>query len=203
VAQGVFFNAQYRAVGSSKGGVSGRSWGKGAARYAFTRENEQGEKLEREGFGAEGERDRKSVNQMLETAEEKDKVYTLVVNPGEGRGDLSEEARQEWVRSTMDYLEDRMEARGHELKDWVAVSHVEQGGHDHVHVVAVTSHCLRKEDMPAMQEAARDCLEAARELDRGLEFDGLSKVVEQQLELEQELKQERALEQSQGWDMEY
>jgi hypothetical protein len=96
-----------------------------------------------------------------------------------------------------------MEARGHELKDWVAVSHVEQGGHDHVHVVAVTSHCLRKEDMPAIQEAARECLEASRELDRGLEFDGLSKVLEQQLEREQELEAERVLEQSQGWDLEY
>jgi hypothetical protein len=100
-------------------------------------------------------------------------------------------------------VKDLIEARGHELKDWVAVSHVEQGVHDHVHVVAVTSHCLRKEDMPAMQEAARDCLEASRELDRGLEFDDLSKVVDKQLELEQELTQERALEQSQGWDMEY
>ena len=200
---GVFFNAQYRAAGSSKGGVSGRSWGKGAARYVFTRENEQGERLEREGFDAEGKRDRKSLNQMLENAEEKDKLYTLVLNPGEGRGDLSEEARQEWVRSTMDHLEDRMEARGHELKDWVAVSHVEQGGHDHVHVVAVTSHCLRKEDMSAMQEAAWECLEASRELDRELEFDGLSEKLEKQLEREQELEAERALEQGQSWDLEY
>ncbi|NJK46301.1 MAG: hypothetical protein HC933_20495 [Pleurocapsa sp. SU_196_0] len=198
----VYFNAQYRAVSASKGGVSGRSWGKGATRYAFTRENELGERLEREGFDADGSRERRSVYEMLDRAEEKDKVYTLVLNPGEGRGDLSEEARREWVRGTMTYLEERLEARGHELKDWAAVSHVEQGGHDHVHVVGVTSHCLRKEDMGVMQEAARECLESARELVSELEEDCLDRAMEQQRELDLELER-RELEQQRSLDWDY
>jgi DNA-binding protein YbaB len=195
----VFFNAQYRQAGESKGGVSGRSWGKGATRYAFTRENELGERLEREGFDADGSRARGSVYAMLDEAGDKDKVYTLVLNPGEGRGDLSEDARREWVRGTMERLEERLEARGHELKDWAAVSHVEQGGHDHVHVVGVTSHCLRKEDMPAMQEAARECLEEARELVPELEEDRLERVVEQ-VELDLEAEREREHQRGLDWD---
>jgi len=93
-----------------------------------------------------------------------------------------------------------LEARGHELKDWVAVSHVEQGGHDHVHVVGVTSHCLRKEDMPAMQEAARECLESARELTPELETDRLPEVMERQKELDLEERRELGQQRGLDWD---
>ena len=57
----------------------------------------------------------------------------------------------------------RIKAQGNRVKDWIAVSHTDQGQHDHLHVLAATSRTLQKDELADLRTYGRESYEQQRE----------------------------------------
>lgn len=137
---------------ANKGGNSnsaGRKESKGNIRYLVHREDNQGEMQYRTGFSKDSDEvSKEEMYEMIDKTEDNHKIYNMVYAPGEGKNDMSEEERKEWIRRNMDELNEELKKKGeHELVDWVAVEHKDQSEHDHVHVVAVLTRTLQKNEL--------------------------------------------------------
>lgn len=106
---------------------------------------------------------------LLEATGDDTYLYTLILNPGDGHGNMGIKNRREWVRETMAFLETQQAHKGHRLEDWLAVDHTDKGNYDHVHVLTVLSHTLQKSDLAGLREVARASYESHRDLPRTLE----------------------------------
>lgn len=140
---------------------------KASVRYMQHRENDQGEHTARQLFGKEGELSRREAYERLDRAAEAEGrtyFYRLVLNPGEGHADLSEEGRQAWAAQVMGRIEDQ----GVKVRDWVAVSHTDQGEHDHLHVLAATSRTLQKSELADLRTYSREAYDHQREMQQEL-----------------------------------
>lgn len=140
---------------------------KGSVRYMQHRQDDLGERQTRPLFGKDGELSRQEAYERLDRAAESDGktyFYRLTFNPGEGHADLDEQGRQAWAAEQMA----RIEAQGNRVKDWVAVSHTDQGQHDHVHVLAATSRTIQKDELADLRTYGRETYEQQREQQREL-----------------------------------
>lgn len=151
------------------------SQAKGSVRYMEHRQDDQGERQHRPLFDRDGELSRQEAYERLDRAAEaegKTYFYRVVLNPGEGHADLDEQRRQAWTAEVMA----RIEAQGNRVRDWVAVSHTDQGQHDHIHVVAATSRTLQKDELADLRTFSREAYghqqEQQRELGLYQEHDG-------------------------------
>lgn len=136
---------------------------KGSVRYMQHRQNDLGERETRLLFDRSGEVNRQQAYERLDQAGEqpgKTYYYRLVLNPGEGHADLDEEGRQAWTAAVMG----RIEEQGLKVRDWVAVSHTDQGEHDHVHVVAALSRTLQKDELAELRTSSREAYTQQKEL---------------------------------------
>lgn len=186
---------------------------KGSVRYMQHRQSDLGEREARPLFGREGELSRQEAYERLDGAGEapgKTYYYRLVLNPGEGHADLDEEGRRVWAAEVMS----RIEAQGVQVRDWVAVSHTDQGEHDHMHIVAATSRTLQKAELADLRTYSRESYDHQRELQHelGLYHDDprtleeLAKAHQHELSYEQD-QQARQLEHERGrqhsWGLDY
>lgn len=140
---------------------------KASVRYMQHRQSDLGESSARQLFGRDGELSRTEAYERLDRAAEaqgKTYFYRLVLNPGEGHADLSEEGRQAWAAEVMA----RIEAQGNQVRDWVAVSHTDQGEHDHLHVLAATSRTLQKSELADLRTSSREAYDHQREVQHQL-----------------------------------
>ncbi len=140
---------------------------KGSVRYMQHRQDDAGERQARPLFDRDGELSRQEAYERLDRAAESDGktyFYRLTFNPGEGRADLDEQGRQAWAAEQMA----RIEAQGNRVKDWIAVSHTDQGQHDHLHVLAATSRTIQKDELADLRTYGRESYEQQREQQREL-----------------------------------
>lgn len=145
---------------------------KASVRYMQHRQSDLGERSQRQLFGPSGELSRAEVYDRLDRAAEaqgKTYFYRLVFNPGEGHADLSEEGRQAWAAEVMA----RIEAQGNQVRAWVAVSHTDQGEHDHLHILAATSRTVQKDELADLRTHSREAYDHQRDVQQqlGLYFD--------------------------------
>lgn len=140
---------------------------KASLRYMQHRQSDLGERVTRPLFGKDGELSRQEAYERLDGAAEspgKTYFYRLVLNPGEGHADLSEEGRQAWAAGVMA----RIEAQGNPVREWVAVSHTDQGEHDHLHVLAATGRTLQKDELADLRTHSREVYDEQREVQHEL-----------------------------------
>ena len=140
---------------------------KASVRYMQHRQSDLGESGHRQLFGRGGELSRAEVYECLDQAAEaqgKTYFYRLVFNPGEGHADLSEEERQAWAAEVMA----RIEAQGNQVREWVGVSHIDQGEHDHLHILAATSRTLQKDELADLRTYSREAYDHQREVQHQL-----------------------------------
>lgn len=184
---------------------------KGSVRYMQHRQNDLGEREARPLFGREGELSRPEAYERLDRAGEvpgKTYFYRLALNPGEGHADLDEEGRRAWAAEVMS----RVEAQGVQVREWVGVSHTDQGEHDHVHVVAALSRTLQKDELADLRTYSRESYERQRELQHELGLyhedprvlEELAKAHEHELSYEQD-QQARQLQRDRehSWGLDY
>lgn len=136
---------------------------KGSVRYMQHRESDVGERAARVLFDRWGEVSRQRAYERLDQAGEqpgKTYYYRLVLNPGEKHADLDEDGRQAWTAQVMQ----RIEEQGVKVRDWVAVSHTDQGEHDHVHVVAALSRTLQKDELADLRTYSREAYTGQKEM---------------------------------------
>lgn len=186
---------------------------KGSVRYMQHRQSDLGEREARPLFGRDGELSRQEAYERLEQAGEapgKTYYYRLVFNPGEGHLDLDEDGRRAWAAEVMS----RVEAQGVQVREWVAVSHTDQGEHDHVHVVAALSRTLQKNELADLRTFSREAYDHQREVQHELglyhddprTLDELAKAHAHELSYGQE-QEARRLEQERGrqhsWGLDY
>ena len=181
---------------------------KGSVRYMQHRQSDVGERGARQLFDRWGEVSRQQAYDRLDQAGEqggKTYYYRLVLNPGEGHADLDEDGRQAWTAEVMK----RIEAQGVKVRDWVAVSHTDQGEHDHVHVVAALSRTLQKDELADLRTSSREAYSQQKELQLELGvyqhnpslLDYLQEEHEQDLAHDQELERQQLQRQrSLEWD---
>lgn len=180
---------------------------KGSVRYMQHRQNDLGEREARVLFGRDGELSRQQAYERLDGAGEqpgKTYYYRLVLNPGEGHADLDEEGRQAWTAQVMQ----RIEEQGLKVRDWVAVSHTDQGEHDHVHVVAALSRTLQKDELAELRTYSREAYSQQKDLQLELGIYqedprtllDLEEVHQRHRELEVERQQQTQRQHSLDWD---
>jgi len=136
---------------------------KGSVRYMQHRQSDVGERGGRVLFDRWGEVSRQDAYERLDQAGEqpgKTYYYRLVLNPGEKHADLDEDGRQAWTAEVMK----RIEEQGVKVRDWVGVSHIDQGDHDHVHVVAALSRTLQKDELADLRTYSREVYTQQKEL---------------------------------------
>lgn len=172
---------------------------KASVRYMQHRSDNGGERQTRQLFGRDGELSRTEAYERLDAASEhanKTYFYRLTFNPGEGRGELSDESRSAWAHD----LVSRLEQQGVVVRDWVAVSHTDQGEHDHVHVLAATSRTVQKDELADLRSFGREAYETRRglEVERGLYLDDdAGRFVR---EIEQQRQTQRQVSREAEWD---
>lgn len=144
---------------------------KASGRYYTTRENERGERTEREAFSAD--RDtlaRAELNGRIDQADRDHGYhYRMVVSPGTDRHAEGVDLR-EYTREVMRELE--RQTRGE--VSWVAVEHGGNTAHTaraHLHVIASTDEVLGKETFAHLRDHATQAWESAKERVRELERD--------------------------------
>ena len=180
---------------------------KASVRYMQHRQNDLGERETRLLFDRQGEVSRQQAYERLDQAEEqpgKTYYYRLVLNPGEGHADLDEEGRQAWTAQVMQ----RIEEQGLKVRDWVAVSHTDQGEHDHIHVVAALSRTLQKDELAELRTYSREAYTQQKDLQLELGIYqedprtllDLEEVHQRHRELEVERQQQHQRQHSLDWD---
>lgn len=183
---------------------------KGSVRYMQHRQNDLGEREARVLFGRDGELSRQEAYERLDGAGEqpgKTYYYRLVLNPGEGHADLDEDGRQAWTAAVMG----RVEEQGLQVRDWVAVSHTDQGEHDHVHVVAALSRTLQKDELADLRTYSRETYSQQKELQLELgvyledprTLPDLEDVQQRRRELELEREQQRQIQREHSFGLDY
>jgi len=161
---GAVVKANYRRAGNPKAV-------KASARYYTTRENEHGEKREREAFSRDrDELSRGELNERLERADQEHRYhYRMAVSPGTNREAEGVDLK-DYTRQVMQEVE--RQQRGQ--VSWVAVEHARDSAHTgraHVHVITSTDRMLTREDLERLRDHATRSWEEAREHARTLERD--------------------------------
>jgi len=138
---------------------------KASARYYSHRpaERERG-RAWRDAYDGGGDMTKREVYERLDRWGE-GYYYRLVLNPGAGREHRAE-TMEDWVRRTMEQLEERGMVR-----DWVAWTHDDHSAHAHAHVLAWSNRRWTREDLAEAREAATREWERVRELERERERD--------------------------------
>ena len=112
-----------------------------SSRYYRTREG-----AARDGFSRDQDRVAQTeVNERIKEARH-EHSYRLVLNPGDGHGDTDLKA---WTRDTMGALE-RSDVT------WVAYEHTRHSAHDHVHVLALTSEKISRDELRQMRDVSNE-----------------------------------------------
>lgn len=140
---------------------------KASVRYIEQRRGDLEKHPHRQLFSALGELSRTKAYDRLDRAGEqpgKTYFYRIVLNAGEGHGDLDEHERRAWTAEVMG----RIEAQGVKVRDWVAVSHTDQGQHDHVHVVAALARTLQKDELADLRTYSREVYSHQKEMQHEL-----------------------------------
>lgn len=140
---------------------------KASVRYIEQRKGDLEKHPHRQLFGPLGELSRTQAYDRLDRAGEesgKTYFYRIVLNAGEGHADLDEGERRAWTAGVME----RIEAQGVKVRDWVAVSHTDQGQHDHVHVVAALGRTLQKDELADLRTHSREVYSGQKEMQHEL-----------------------------------
>lgn len=140
---------------------------KASVRYIEQRKGDLEKHPHRQLFGPLGELSRTEAYDRLDRAGEesgKTYFYRIVLNAGEGHADLDEGERRAWTAGVME----RIEAQGVKVRDWVAVSHTDQGQHDHVHVVAALGRTLQKDELADLRTYSREVYSGQKEMQHEL-----------------------------------
>ena len=144
---------------------------KASGRYYTTRENERGERMEREAFSAD--RDtlaRAELNGRIDQADRDHEYhYRMVVSPGTDRQAEGVDLR-EYTREVMRELE--RQTRGE--VSWVAVEHGGDSAHTaraHLHVIASTNEVLSEATFARLRDHATQAWEGAKARVHELERD--------------------------------
>jgi len=142
---------------------------KASVRYIEQRKGDLERHPHRQLFGTLGELSRAEAEayDRLDRAGQasgKTYFYRIVLNAGEGHGDLDEHERRAWTAEVLG----RIEAQGVKVWDWVAVSHTNQGQHDHMHVVAALSRTLQKDELAELRTYSREAYSHQKEMQHEL-----------------------------------
>lgn len=165
--------------------AGGPAASRAALRYAVTRPNREGQRVERAVFGAD-ELDVAAVRAQLDAARGAHH-YRVVLNPGAGQHPVDQ---RDWTRDVMAAIAERQESE----VAWLAVEHRDHAQHDHVHVVAATPGRLSRADLHTLREMADQSWERHAGWARALDLEAVQEPAQPQPE------RSRALTRIGGWD---
>lgn len=144
---------------------------KASARYYASRENERGEREERETFSKDRDNlDRSEVDGHIERADKEHAYhYRVTVSPGTDREAEGVDLK-DYTREVMREVE--RQQRGN--ASYIAVAHAREGSHTshgHVHVVVSTDKKMTRENLDGLRDHATNTWKEMREHVRTLERD--------------------------------
>jgi hypothetical protein len=154
-----------------KRGGRERANAKATIRYIQNRPRLDKTKTSRTLFGRDGAMDRTEAYRMIDEAEKGSIFFRLIISPDPAKEDSLRDLRlREVTEQTMLSFEERMKKQ----VQWVAAEHDDHAPHRHVHIMAIISSKLSRQDFQALPGVLRTaateaCLEQRQELDRARE----------------------------------
>jgi hypothetical protein len=134
-----------------KRGREAKNRAKATIRYNQQRPGEQGAKLTRELFGADGPLTRDEVLRMIDEAAKGALFYRIVISPDPLKEDSGRDMdMKELTLQAMANLEERLKTKVF----YAAAVHADHAPHRHVHVLAILSSKLRQSDLNSLRQAA-------------------------------------------------
>lgn len=134
-----------------KRGREAKNRAKATIRYNQQRPGEQGAKLTRELFGADGPLTREEILRMIDEAAKGALFCRIVISPDPRKEDSGRDMdMKELTLQAMANLEERLKTKVF----YAAVVHADHAPHRHVHVLAILSSKLRQSDLYALRQAA-------------------------------------------------
>jgi hypothetical protein len=128
-----------------------RAGAKAAIRYIQHRPGKDGSKITRMLFGYDGVMGRSQAYRMIDDAAKGTVFYRIVISPDPEKEDTKKDL-QLWdiTEQTMVQLEERLQ----KPISFVATEHNDHAPHRHVHILAVVSGRLTKQDLHLLRETA-------------------------------------------------
>jgi len=145
---------------------------KASVRYIENRPGQDGARVVRTLFNADGKVGRADVYTMIDQADNNSYFFRLVISPDPKREDSDNNlVLRALTEKTMASLEDRFQ----EPLPWVAVIHADHAEHRHVHVIAIVPERLQVQDFQRLRSVAtEEAREQRRQLDLAREQSELS-----------------------------
>jgi hypothetical protein len=136
---------------------------KAAVRYIENRPGQDGARVVRTLFTADGNVTRTAVYAMIDQTDKNSYFFRLVISPDPTSEDSGKNlALRELTERTIQSLEDRFRRP----LQWVATIHADHAEHRHVHAIAIVPERLNVQDFQRMRGAATAAaLEQLRQLD--------------------------------------
>lgn len=134
-----------------KRGREAKNRAKATIRYNQQRPGQEGAKLTRELFGADGPLTRDEVLRMIDEAAKGALFYRIVISPDPRKEDSDRDMdMKELTLQAMANLEERLKTKVF----YAAVVHADHAPHRHVHVLAILNSKLRQSDLNSLRQAA-------------------------------------------------
>ncbi len=137
---------------------------KASVRYIENRPGQDGARVVRTLFNADGKVGRADVYTMIDQADKNSYFFRLVISPDPQREDTDKNlSLREITERTIQSLEDRFR----KPLQWAAAIHADHAEHRHIHAIAIVPVRLQVQDFQRMRSAAT---EEAREQRRHLDL---------------------------------
>ena len=141
-----------------KGGTA-----KAAVRYIENRPGQDGARLVRTLFNADGKVERAAVYDLIDQANKQSYFFRLVISPDPEREDNGNALS---LQAITERTIQSLEARLRRPLQWVATIHADHADHRHIHAIAIVPGRLNVQDFQRMRSAAaEEALEQHRQLE--------------------------------------